>query len=188
MHAQPRLWSLDEYYALAEAGFLPQQHTELIEGEIVLMTPQGPEHGQSLTFANQLLVTAFGETHYVRVQLPLTVGEHTELEPDFALVSRASFVRDASRHPATADLVIEVAVTSLAYDRYEKASLYARAGVPEYWILNRKTRTLEIYREPRPDSEAPFGYGYASRRVVAEHEEAESLLSPGCMISVAELL
>ncbi len=183
-HAQPRLWTLAEYYALGEAGFL--EHTELVEGAIIAMTPQGPEHSSSLTFANQLLVTAFGGTHFVRVQLPLAVGERTELEPDFALIPRDKF--DPARHPSTADLVIEVSVTSLAYDRYEKASLYARAGVPDYWILNRNTRNLEVYREPRPDSEAPFGFGYGSRRIFGENEECAPLLAPDRAVRAAELL
>ncbi len=183
-HAQPRLWTLAEYYALGEAGFL--EHTELVEGEIIAMTPQGPQHSTSLTFANQLLVVAFGATHFVRVQLPLTVGERTELEPDFALIPRERF--DPARHPSTADLVIEVSVTSLAYDRCEKASLYARAGVPEYWILNRNTRSLEVYRDPRPDPEAPFGVGYGSRRVFGEQEECAPLFVPDRAVRVAELL
>ncbi len=183
-HAQPRLWTLAEYYALGEAGFL--KHTELVEGEIIVMTPQGPEHGTSLTYATQLLVTTYGATHYVRVQLPLTLGERTELEPDFALVAREAFRPE--RHPSTADLVIEVAVASLAYDRWEKASLYARAGVSDYWILNRNTRSLEVHRDPRPDPEAPFGLSYGSRRVLGEEQECAPLFCPERAVKVAELL
>src|SRR5262249_23775846 len=94
--------------------------------------------------------------------------------------------RDA--HPATAVLIVEVAETSLRYDRTQKASLYARSDIAEYWIVNLPDRQLEVYRDPQPDAAQPFGFGYASVRILGEQDRVSPLAAPGVAIAVADLL
>jgi Uma2 family endonuclease len=97
----------------------------------------------------------------VRGQLPVALDDDSEPEPDVSVVP-GSF-RDYPRdHPARAVLIVEVAESSLRLDRGEKGSLYARAGVPEYWIVNLVDRVLEVYRDPAADLGAPYGWRYAS--------------------------
>ena len=180
-------WTRQEWYRLAELGFFPEGcHTELIEGEILVMSPQGASHSRTTMLANDILTEFFRGTHFVRVQCPLTIDDSTEPEPDFAVVPREIALRVQDTHPASADLVLEVADSSLSYDRNEKASLYARAGVPEYGILNLRKRSLELHRQPVQDSELRFGWGYASRVVLGPEEDFEPLLGSGRKIRVGD--
>lgn len=165
LSGQLRRWSVDEYSRLAEAGFFRDGRVELIDGAILRMSPQNPPHSSAIAFMTNLLVRAYGDTHLVRVQLPLSIGERSEPEPDFSLV-RPEEVRAAKRHPTTADLVIEVSDSTLAFDRQPKASLYASAQVVEYWVLNIPEIKLEVYTEPRPDPTAEFGWSYSVCRVL----------------------
>lgn len=160
-----RKFTPDEYYRMADMGiFAPGERVELIEGEIVPLSPQNKPHASRTGRINTLLVRAYGDTHDVRVQLPLSLPPASEPEPDFAVVPIA-WVEEAARHPQNADLVLELADTSLRYDRTEKASVYAKAGIPEYWVLNLAQQCLEVHLDPGPDPEAPFGHAYRSRRV-----------------------
>lgn len=109
-------------------------------------------------------------TYFLRIQLLLALDDFSEPGPGIAVVAgSARDYRDA--HPATAALVIEVTDATLDYDRYTKAPLYARAGIPEYWIINLADRQLEVYRNPGPLAEAPGGFGYRLRLVASPGEE-----------------
>ncbi|MCS7191059.1 MAG: Uma2 family endonuclease, partial [Fimbriimonadales bacterium] len=110
-----------------------------------------------------------------------------EPEPDIAVVE-GSHETYADHHPTTALLVVEFADTSLEYDRREKLSLYAKAGIPEYWIVNLKANTLEVYREPIPDAEMPFGYGYRVRLLLNAKEQIAPLFAPDKPIPVREMI
>ena len=168
----PKRWTRDEWYRLAELGFFPEGcHTELIEGEILVMSPQGPNHSRSMMLGTEILTDFFRGTHMVRVQCPLTIDERTEPEPDFSIIGREEALALRGKHPGTAELVIEISDSSLSYDRNEKASLYARAGVPEYGILNLQKRSLELHRQPHQDSELRFGWGYASRTILGPEDD-----------------
>ncbi|MGM0576181.1 MAG: Uma2 family endonuclease [Myxococcota bacterium] len=144
--------SVDEYHRMVEAGVLsPDERVELIEGELFEMSPHGPPHASILALLNQSLVRQTPEGWTVRPQLPLTVDDHSEPEPDLAVVADdAADWREV--HPATAALVVEVADSSLALDR-DKARLYARAGVGEYWLVDVAGRAVEVYRDPDPKAE-----------------------------------
>jgi len=183
-----RRWTWDEYMAMVEAGILaPGERVELIEGVVVRMAPQRTPHATAITLAQYLLLPVFGAGFVVRVQLPLGFGPHSAPEPDIAVVTGAA--RDyVQAHPSTAVLVIEIAEHTLVYDRGEKASLYARAGIPDYWVLNLVDRQLEVCREPSPLPGEPFGHGYRQRAILFPEDSASPLAAPGASVRVADLL
>ncbi len=184
----PRRWSVDEYNKMAECGVIgPDERVELIDGEVVPLSAHDKLHSDSVALANNLLVRAYGTTHLVRVGLPIQVGDYSEPEPDFALV-RPEQQSQARRHPTVADLVIEVSYTSLAYDRMKKTSLYASAGIPEYWIVNLADRCLERHLDPREDQTAPFGASYCRREVLGCEERIKATFLEGPEIRVGDLM
>ena len=184
----PRRWSVDEYNKMAECGVIgPDERVELIDGEVVPLSAHDKLHSDSVALATNLLVRAFGATHLVRVGLPIQVGDFSEPEPDFAFV-RPEQQSSARRHPTSADLVIEVSFTSLAYDRMKKASLYASAGIPEYWIVNLSERCLELHLEPGEDRTAPFEASYARRQVLGADQQVKASFLEGPAIRVGDLM
>lgn len=186
VHAKPKLWTREEYYRLAESGLLGHEpRVELIEGEIVLMPPQGPEHIHSVISLNTKFVRLFGDTHYVGVQVSLDLG-NSQPEPDFSFIPMSSY--DRSRVPTAADLVIEVAKTSLSFDRHEKASVYAKAGLPELWILNLDGGMVEVHRKPGPSRESIYGFGYGSLEKFSGQDRLSPLFCPSASFTAAELL
>ena len=188
LHVAPRKFTVEEYARMGEAGvFRPDERVELIEGEILPMTPQNLPHARRIEQLNTRFVLCFSETHFVRVQLPLTLGEHSEPEPDFAIVPQAVSAT-SERHPDTADLVIEISDTSLSYDRNEKASLYAKFGIPEYWILNLKNRRLEVRTRPSQNPEGTFQWSYSEIRLLAPEESISPAFAPAVNFPVGELL
>jgi Uma2 family endonuclease len=185
-HPQPKRWTREEYYRLGELGILtPDDRVELIEGEIISLPPQGPEHSHSVASLNTRFVRLFGDTHYVRVQLPLDLG-NSQPEPDFSFVPLGQ--ESAAHMPVRADLVLEVAKTSLSFDRNEKASVYAKAGIPELWILNLSGRQVEVHRRPAASSESTNGFAYASREFFSVGERLSPRFSPNVSFAVEDLL
>jgi Uma2 family endonuclease len=183
--AEPALrrWTPKEYFRAAETGvFDPEERLELIEGEIFRMSPQDSPHATACDLAEDALREIFRRGYRVRTQKPLSLGDDSVPEPDLAVV-RGS-VRDYARaHPATAVLIVEVADSSLWYVRKRKAPLYARAGIPDYWILNLPERVLEVHRDPDPVS--------AQYRQITRYGEDESvapLAAPAAAILVRDLL
>ncbi len=183
-----RKFTLEEYHWLIRQGFFADERVELIDGEIVCMPPTGPEHSISNDRVSSLLILLLAnKPYYVRVQNPLVLGEH-EPVPDVAVVPGSpDDYRQA--HPTTALLVIEIADTSLQYDRTTKRSLYASAGIPEYWIVNLIERRLEVYREPSsPEPETPFNALYKSLRLYSPQESVSPLFAPEVSIKVEQLI
>jgi len=184
---QRRKFSKAEYYRMAEMGFFNGQRVELIDGEVILMSPQEAGHATAVELVARILEKAFGEGYHVRDQKPLDLGEGHEPEPDAAVVIGSP--RDyAQAHPKTAVLVVEVALSSVEYDRSEKGSLYAKAGIPEYWLLNLRDRRLEVFREPVPMPDQKFGFGYKSMRIYLPDETVSPLAKPDTKIKVADML
>ena len=184
---QRRKFSKDEYYRMAEMGFFNGQRVELIDGEVILTSPQEASHATAVGLVADTLQSVFSEGFIVRVQQPLDLGEVHEPEPDVAVVSGQR--RDyATSHPKTAVLVVEVALTSVDYDRNVKSSLYAKAGITEYWLLNLRERRLEVFREPVPMPEQIFGFGYKSMRIYLPEETVSPLAKPDAKIKVADML
>jgi len=136
---------------MVETGILGEdEHVQLIDGMLVAMSPQGRPHAFVIQELNRLLVRALPDSFKVLTQLPLTLGDDSEPEPDLAVV-HARDAASRTEHPRRALLVIEVAGESLRFDRRSKAALYARAGVPEYWIVNLAEATIEVHRRPEAD-------------------------------------
>ena len=129
-----RGWTRAEFEKLVGLGlFAPEEQLELIEGDIVLKRTQNPPHATALYLTQTALLSAFGTSHLMRVQLPLALGERNRPEPDVAVVQGSA--RDyATEHPTSAVLVVEISDATLAQDREIKCAVYARVGVAEYWI------------------------------------------------------
>ncbi|HUF73627.1 MAG TPA: Uma2 family endonuclease [Gammaproteobacteria bacterium] len=143
-------FTVTDYYRMAEVGILiPGERVELIEGEIIDMPPIGSRHAGTVNHLSRILQRAVGDNAIVQVQNPIRLSEYSEPEPDIALVlPRVDFYKSAHPGPGDVLLVIEVADTTLVYDRTIKAPLYARHGIPECWIVDVEGRKLERYRAP----------------------------------------
>jgi Uma2 family endonuclease len=179
-----RRWTRAEYERLADAGFFPDgERVELIEGDIVKMAPQDADHSAGIGLGQLALQMAFGLAHWVRVQLPLALGA-SEPEPDLAVVAGRPDAY-AVEHPSTALLIVEVAASSLAYDRDTKAHIYARAAVADYWILNLVDTQLEVHRDPVLLQTGR--HGYRTRTIYLLGDAVAPLHAPGSPISVSEL-
>jgi Uma2 family endonuclease len=171
---------------LGELGLFRDQRVELIGGEIVQMAPVGPEHSVCKTYSANSWQRRTNPKWHVRIEDPLRIGD-SEPFPDIAIVpGKPSDYRQ--HHPTTALLVIEIADTSLEYDRTAKMSLYASAGIPEYWIVNLVERCLEVYREPvSPAEGTAFNARYKWLRYYSLEETVEPLFEPGLVIPVRAL-
>jgi Uma2 family endonuclease len=153
----------------------------------VVREPQGSRHAVAIELALRALQRAFGPAWRVRVQLPVALEAESEPEPDLSVV--AGDPRDSSlSHPARPVLIVEVAETSLTFDREHKGSLYARAGVMDYWIVNLVDGELEVYRDPVAAPLAPFGWQYGPRQALIATGTIAALAVPSAGISVADLL
>jgi Uma2 family endonuclease len=183
-----RRWTRVEYERLIDAGaFRPGEPVELLGGVLVVAEPQGSTHFTAIRLAEDALRAAFGSGWDVRVQGPIALDDESEPEPDVAVVpGTPRDYRDA--HPARPGLVVEVAESSLAVDREHKGSLYARAGVPDYWIVNLAGRVVEVYRRPVPDPGSPFGWRYGAVQIAGPAESVSPLSAPARAIPVADLL
>lgn len=151
----PRRWTRDEYHRLAESGFFGDERVELIQGTLMEMAPIGPPHANVVDCLNELLVVRLAGRAKVRIQQPLLCWDESEPEPDVAVVPLGRY---AERHPDKALLVIEVAESSLDYDRDTKAPLYARSNVSEYWIVDVAEQVVLVHTEP-----AASGYAHLTR-------------------------
>jgi len=176
-----RRFTREEYEQLVEQGFFhPEERIELVDGVLYEMTPQSSLHAAGVRGSQEALRPIFSEGYDIRSQLPLALGFDSEPEPDVAVVLGSW--RDYSHsHPTSAILIVEVADSSLLQDRKRKASLYARAEIPEYWLMNLVRRCLEVYREPKDGV-------YTSRTILREGDSVSPLSRPEAAILVASLL
>ncbi len=176
-------FTVDEYHRMAKAGVLHEDdRVELIDGRVVEMTPIGPEHAGCVDDLARLFTGLAGNAWIVRVQNPVVLGKHAEPEPDIAVLRpRPRGYR--TRHPGPDDviLVIEVADTSLEYDRSVKIPLYAAAGIPEVWLVNLPDELIEVYRNPT-------GGSYAEITSLSRGETLTPLHLPDARLSVADVL
>lgn len=183
-----RRWTRSEYERMIERGiFRPDERLELLGGELVVREPQGGAHALAIELVGDALREVFGRGWRVRVQLPVALDDQSEPEPDFSIV-RGSAREAGELLPARPVLIVEVAASSLALDRNEKASLYARAGIADYWIVNLASRLLEVDRQPMVAPEAPYGWRYWRLQSLATADVVSPLAAPGARIRVADLL
>lgn len=174
-------WSREVYDRAVEAGvFGPEDRIELIDGELLTTTPPSSRHAAVATRVGALLARAFGGRGHVRTQMPLAAADDSAPEPDLAVVpGDALDYLDA--HPAAALLVVEVADASPLRDRSVKKRLYARCGIPEYWIVSLPNACLEVYR-------GPAGNAYRDAAVLRAGETVAPLAAPAAAILVSDLL
>jgi Uma2 family endonuclease len=184
---QPHRWTRADYYKMGELGLLPEKNVELIEGEIIEMSPIHSPHATAVTLLNEVLREVFSKGWVIREEKPLSLGTNSDPQPDLAVV--AGKVRDyAQAHPDTAALVIEVAESTLSYDRKRKASLYAKAGIQDYWIINLVNQQVEVHRRPIADKDAPSGFSYGELSIFKDGDKVAPLAKPKAKIAVADLL
>lgn len=184
------LWRMPRarYDRLVEAGvFGPDDRIELLDGLLVAREPQGGRHATVIGLVRAALERAFGTGYHVREEKPIALDEQSEPEPDVAVVPGR--LRDyLAAHPSRPVLVVEVAETSLALDRLRKGCLYARARIPEYWIINLIEEVLEVYRKPVRAPAAHGGWKYGSIRLLRRNATVTPLAAPRARIRVAALL
>ena len=176
------LFTVDEFYRMGEAGiFTEDDRVELIDGEIWQMTAIGPLHAEIVDRLTELLVTRLAGTARVRVQNPLRVSRRTEPQPDLVVVRRRSGSY-ADRHPEPDDvlLVVEVADSSLRYDRERKIPRYAASGIPEAWLVDLSARTVTVCTGPGPTV-------YARERVRVPGDVITAGGAPALDVAIGEL-
>lgn len=185
---RPRRWTRREYHQLAQAGILLEDEAvELIDGELIIAERRTPPHAVVVGLTADALREAFGTGWFVRQQSPIALDEHSEPEPDVDVVSGGPhdyFIE----HPTRPVLLVEVADSSLFLDRHHKGSAYARAGLPDYWIVNLIDRQVEVYRRPGTDPAADFGWRYLDVRLHTPGGVLTPLALPEARIPVADLL
>jgi len=186
-YPRARRWTRIEYDRLIETGFLgPGDKVELLGGQLCVSEPQNNPHATAISLGLEALRQALAPGWHVRVQLPIALDDESEPEPDLAVVSGGP--RDYADHPSRPALLVEVSDASLALDRGHKGSLYARARLPEYWIVNLVDRVLEVGREPGLEAGAPYGWAYRVVLTLGPDERVTPLAAPTARIPVADLL
>jgi Uma2 family endonuclease len=176
-------FSVQEYYRMAETGVLhPDARVELLDGQITDMSPIGPFHGGVTNFLNQVFAACAKKRWVISVQNPVRLDDHSEPEPDLMLLKpSADFYRNRHPQPEDVFLLVEIADTSLARDQEEKLPAYARAGIPEVWIVDLNEQTIEVYRQPHFT-------GYGGKTILRGGDQASPQSFPDATVDVAELL
>jgi Uma2 family endonuclease len=178
-----RRFSVDEYHRMIWAGILKEDDcVELIEGDIIEMTPIGPRHAVCVAGLTEHFVRFLSTRAVVWAQSPICLGPHSEPQPDVALVTPPR-TRYGEAHPGAEDLflIIEIADTTVEDDRTRKIPLYARAGIPESWLVDLPGEAIEVYRDPAQD-------GYRDVRTVRRGQTLAPLAFPGVTLTADEIL
>ncbi len=178
-----RLWTVEDYYRMAEAGILePDERVELIEGQIIRMAAKGTAHEASIRRTARLFQNLLVGQASVHTQSPIRLNNYSEPEPDVAVV-QINPLDYADHHPTPEEvyLVIEVADSNLSKDREIKARIYAQAGIADYWILDVNQRQLLVLRSPSEN-------GYQSELVLTEDGNISPLRFPNISVTVQEIL
>lgn len=184
---RPIEWSAELLYKLEGAGVFGDTRIELIEGIVYEMSPIGPRHAMVTAKITTTLNRVFAVGFVVNPQNPVKLSNRTVPQPDIAVL-RGTFADFFETLPETAVLMVEVADSTLASDRRDKTSLYARYEIQEFWIVNIADDELEIHRQPRRDASAPHGFSYGFRQVLGREAAVSPLEMPEVSIPVADLL
>ena len=175
------LWTVNEFHQMAAAGLLHEtDRVELVEGEMIDMAPIGSKHAFIVNQISQTFSADVGGKCLVSTQNPIRLGEHSEPQPDVALLRSGNYM-DAL--PAAADvlLIVEVSDSTLEYDRDVKIELYARHGIPEVWLLDLNAREITVYREPVEGL-----YRLISKR--SSSEAVSAMTMPDVSVRLADLM
>lgn len=176
---RPLLWTCAEFHRFGDMGVFEGRRAMLIDGVILEQGPMNPPHAVTLGLIGEALRTVFGTEWRIRSRSPLVLGQNLDPEPDFAVL--AGTARGSSGHPTTADLVIEVADSSLDFDTNEKRLIYARAGIRDYWVVDINGRRLHVYRDPQAGD-------YAIQQTLGPADSIAPLAAPAAVVRVADLL
>lgn len=176
-------FSVKEYYRMAETGVLPPDaRVELLDGEIIDMSPIGPFHGGVTNFLTIFFTAAAKGRWMTLVQNPARLDDHSEPQPDLMLLKPSpDYYRKRHPRPEEVFLLVEISDTTLEKDQAVKIPAYGRAGIAEVWIVNLNDQTIEVYRQPH------FA-GYGSKTTLGAGEKASPQVFPDAMVDVAELL
>jgi Uma2 family endonuclease len=184
---KPHRFTINEYRKLGETGLFNDMKTMLIHGELFTMGMPKPPHDFALSVTYEFLRSICPAGHYVRNQLGFDIGTDNDPGPDLAIVPGA--IRDyATKTPATAVLIVEVAHATLTIDTTTKAELYATANVPEYWVIDLEHRQLIVFRDPQP---LPTGLGataYRTHLTFGPKDRVSPLAAPTASVLVGDLL
>jgi Uma2 family endonuclease len=182
--ASIRPLTVNDYHRMGEAGiFAESERVELIEGQLIAMSPIGSPHFAAVNTLNRLLVRAIGDLAIVSVQNPVRLNDRSEPEPDVAIIRpRDDEYRSGLPGPADVLLIIEVASSSIDYDRSVKLALYARHSIPEFWIVNLDLACIEVYRSPDIKRS-----NYSSCLRLGGEGTLEIVSLPGVLISAAPI-
>ena len=175
-------FSVDEYYKMYELGLIKDfEHAEIIDGELIKKMGIGDRHAAVVNFLNRFFIKTIADSILVSVQNPLRLGDFHEPEPDIVLADLTKY--DGKRHPRPAEtiLVIEVADTSIKYDRGDKLPLYAAARIPEVWIVNLPSELIEIHQDP------DIGI-YQTTKIFRAGETIVSKALPDLVLQIDEVL
>lgn len=183
----PMRWTVAEFHRVYNDPVFEGRRFMLIEGEVLEMPIPNPPHSVSRGLAEESLRRVFASGYWIRSQIPLVLGQSSDPMPDMAVV-RGSPRYYAGEHPKTAELIVEVADSSLAYDTHEKASLYAAAGIADYWVIDLPHRQLIVHRTPVADTGSPFDAKYASVTKFDAAAGVDPLAAASSSIKVGDLL
>jgi Uma2 family endonuclease len=182
LHAPTYRWTVEEYEELGRAGILDENdRVELLNGEIIVMSPIGYRHATAVNLLNQFLVENARRRFVVTPGNPFILDQRSEPQPDLSLADPVILTQGHHAGPDQIFLVIEVSDSTLAYDRKDKGPAYARSGVREYWLLNLEDNVLEVFREPGAS-------GYRDTRVLQAGETIAPLAFPDLVLRVGDFL
>jgi Uma2 family endonuclease len=176
-------FTVKDYYRMAETGVLtPETRVELLDGEIIDMSPIGPFHGGVTNFLNQFFSVAAKGRWITAVQNPLRLNDHSEPQPDLMLLKPSpDFYRRQHPRPEDVFLLVEISDSTLEKDQEQKLPAYARAAIAEVWIIDLNDESIQVYREPH------FA-GYFAKTVLRVGDHAAPFAFPDVVVDVAELL
>jgi Uma2 family endonuclease len=175
-------WTVQDYHRISELGFLIDDRTELIDGQITIMAAKGTPHVTSLHLLANALRDRLGDLALVRTQDPIHLDDFSEPEPDLAIV-QGTILDYVEQHPRPEQiyLVVEVADSTLKQDCQIKDKLYAKPGIADYWVLAPQKRHLHIFRKPTPT-------GYTEHLILSEPSQASPLAFPDFAIALTSIL
>ncbi len=166
---EPMRWTAEDFYQMGGLPSIRDRKVMLIDGEVLSMPAPSPLHDMALQLVSDGLRTVFPPTHFcVRVQMGMFFGINTDPVPDIAIVPGTP--RQHARQPQTALLVVEVADSSINFDTGDKASLYAAAGIADYWVFDVNDQRIRVCRDPQPDAAAKYGSSYKSIQVLGPRD------------------
>ena len=178
-----RMWTTEEYHRMAETGILDEdERVELLEGKIIWMSAKGTAHSSAVGRTDRLLQKCLGNQAWISIQDPVTLNQHSEPEPDIAIV-KIDPLDYADHHPTPGEvyLIIEVADSSLKFDCETKGKVYAQEKIADYWVLDVLNRQLYVFREPSEE-------GYQTKAILDENSTISPLQFPDLQISILSML